>query len=516
MSEEVKTLKSIEQKIKENNKALQDLDDQYANAGKAFKDAIANGDVAAQKGLKELREEMEKNKEQVISSGNKLAAELKIAEVEGVPADEFEKLLNDIREFFEKPVELLLDPTKLKEAFLGSLKDFLGRDFKEDFKKGITAIGSGISKIGGSLGDLAKGAFGKVTGVFDRIKDLAMDVLLLLGAVVGFQSFIKGWQKASEWFGENADFGDRLASGIATILQSFLGLSEETTIKIAKGFAAVFDEFEKFFDEFFAGVTVLAEGLFSGEKSQIMEGLQMIIDSFANVFMTGLDALLGLLGFDEAEKQRVMAPLITFKDNLLGFFTSLLDLGATLVDVFQGEASIGDLWDSFSTHIENFLGLVDNLIQSVAALFGLDDEWVSLRDSALSIIDTITGTLGDIYDFFVGIPQMMGDMIYAIKSGINETISPLPPIFDLSDDPRSFTIEAANPGASAQDVLNSIQEQKNLTEYEKEQLSTQAREQFRQGATAQAVVTNINNQILGTTPKPRTRPAHHEQLTVSP
>jgi len=92
------------------------------------------------------------------------------------------------------------------------------------------------------IGNLRETRAGKqVTKITDKVKDgfaFIFDIikfgLVLFGGLTALTGFMDGWNNAFDWFGENATFGDMLASGLAGIVQAFTGISDEEAKGIAE------------------------------------------------------------------------------------------------------------------------------------------------------------------------------------------------------------------------------------------------------------------------------------------
>ena len=109
------------------------------------------------------------------------------------------------------------------------------------FKKYFGTMGD-FKQFIGKLGDTRAGK--QVTKITDKVKDgfaFIFDIikfgLVLFGGLTALTGFMNGWNKAFDWFGENATFGDMLASGLAGIVQAFTGISDEEAKGIAENAA---------------------------------------------------------------------------------------------------------------------------------------------------------------------------------------------------------------------------------------------------------------------------------------
>jgi len=104
----------------------------------------------------------------------------------------------------------------------------------------------GIQKTFSKIGDLT-GITKALKGIQDTFKTA------ILGGAAAFAaiSFLEGLKKASEWFGENASFGEILISGLTRVIGNILGYDEEEqkalAIKIKNFFTGIGDFFERTF-----------------------------------------------------------------------------------------------------------------------------------------------------------------------------------------------------------------------------------------------------------------------------
>lgn len=104
----------------------------------------------------------------------------------------------------------------------------------------------GIQKTFTKIGDLT-GITKALKGIQDTFKTA------ILGGAAAFAaiSFLEGLKKASEWFGENASFGEILISGLTRVIGNILGYDEEEqkalAVKIKNFFTGIGDFFERTF-----------------------------------------------------------------------------------------------------------------------------------------------------------------------------------------------------------------------------------------------------------------------------
>ena len=118
------------------------------------------------------------------------------------------------------------------ETALDAFKKYFGS--MGDFKQFIGKLGGGAMDKAGEVGTKISD---KVKDGFSFIFDIIKFGLVLFGGLTALTGFMDGWNNAFEWFGENATFGDMLASGLAGIVQAFTGISDEEAKGIAENAA---------------------------------------------------------------------------------------------------------------------------------------------------------------------------------------------------------------------------------------------------------------------------------------
>ena len=136
----------------------------------------------------------------------------------------------------------------------------------------------------------------KVKDGFSFIFDIIKFGLVLFGGLTALTGFMDGWNNAFEWFGENATFGDMLASGLAGIVQAFTGISDEEAKGIAENAAYYINGILGFL-----GRIVAAFGNITGLRDR-QEGESLLGDSALVIgsllFMFGPKGMIGsAIGF---------------------------------------------------------------------------------------------------------------------------------------------------------------------------------------------------------------------------
>ena len=162
-----------------------------------------------------------------------------------------------------------------------------------DFKQFLGKLGGGAMDKAGEVGTKISD---KVKDGFSFIFDIIKFGLVLFGGLTALTGFMDGWNNAFEWFGENATFGDMLASGLAGIVQAFTGISDEEAKGIAENAAYYINGILGFL-----GRIVAAFGNITGLRDR-QEGESILGDSALVIgsllFMFGPKGMIGsAIGF---------------------------------------------------------------------------------------------------------------------------------------------------------------------------------------------------------------------------
>jgi len=131
-------------------------------------------------------------------------------------------------------------------------------DRRQAAQQALDAMKQLPQKLGTIVGDKIKGAFSAIKDGVGTFFDIIKTGLLLIGGLAALEQFAIGWDKATTWFGDNATFGDKLASALAQIVSAFTGMTEGDTVETAENLAYYF-------------------GLFG-------DALSRIVSAFSNVF----------------------------------------------------------------------------------------------------------------------------------------------------------------------------------------------------------------------------------------
>jgi len=96
-------------------------------------------------------------------------------------------------------------------------------------------------KIGLKLSGIVNKAFSSIKDGIGTFFDILKTGLLLLGGLAALDGFIDGWSNAERWLGANANFGDRLASGLTGIVRAFKPMTDEEAAALAENLAGKFE-----------------------------------------------------------------------------------------------------------------------------------------------------------------------------------------------------------------------------------------------------------------------------------
>ena len=123
----------------------------------------------------------------------------------------------------------------IQEGFFNSLNKFLGVDFVSETFRRLDKVGQGFGEIKKGFQDLGKAlGLNKVAKAAGGFWDFLKKILAVGLATIGFIKFLEGWNKADEIFGKSAGFGERLSAGLATVIGSFIGLTDGEINTLAK------------------------------------------------------------------------------------------------------------------------------------------------------------------------------------------------------------------------------------------------------------------------------------------
>lgn len=184
------------------------------------------------------------DKEAIASDAAGAGKAIKEFQAEGTIKAELEDLSDNVKAGFKKLGD---DSKQLQKRDAEGNKKFLQKlfgtpgDRKQAQAEMVELFKSLPGKITNKLGNVLKGAFASLKDGVGTFFDIIKTGLLLIGGLAALESFAEGWDKATDWMGENATFGDKLASGFANIIGSFTKMSEAETQQLAETMAGYFE-----------------------------------------------------------------------------------------------------------------------------------------------------------------------------------------------------------------------------------------------------------------------------------
>lgn len=315
--------------------SIKELREQYKITGKAYSEAINSGNVELQKKLKDIRSEQVNQTKKLLEGG---------------------KLEEQMQKVADQLIKDGMNPQAVADAFGVALDRKLGVDFRSEFFLGLKKIREGSKEVTTALKGIGKAlaldkVAKKVGGFWDFLKKAFMTGLV----AVGFIKFLEGWQKAEEWFGANANFGERISSALAGVVGAFMGLDEEQTRKLAQDINIKVQGFLTFVKEQFEGLKTAFKtmwesnafgNIFDGIKlilnGEILAGLGKMKDGFGSI-LSGLmeadtlitDLILGYIGI-----KAFQAGTGIFKA-VRALSSGLLSIGSGISNIAGGIGSVG-------------------------------------------------------------------------------------------------------------------------------------------------------------------------------
>ena len=172
--------------------------------------------------------------EKVVENAIAQAQEIIGRQEEGVEMSEADKLQIEKLSALENAANAQLQYAEdaADETTMDAFRKYFGT--MGDFKQFLGKLGGGAMDKAGEVGTKISD---KVKDGFSFIFDIIKFGLVLFGGLTAITGFMDGWNNAFEWFGENATFGDMLASGLAGIVQAFTGITDEEAKGIAENAA---------------------------------------------------------------------------------------------------------------------------------------------------------------------------------------------------------------------------------------------------------------------------------------
>ena len=272
------------------------------------------------------------------------------------------------------------------------------------FKNLIGSISSLSNSIGGWMKGVGSKAFDKAGSLFKNIMNDIAEIAIVVAAIVAGFSFFKGWQKATEWFGENADLGQKLASALAQIVGSFLGMDEEGTKNLAMKIAGIFQSIKDTF-QFIVDKIGLVPTLLLGAATLLLgpSGIMGLVGVFMKVgglffsaFGTLMTAIVPILSSIGTFITGTLLPALT---PFLSTFALVAAGAAALYTVIQG--------------------VVDGFNNAIKVYKESGSVWEAVKAFFSGFADSVVSTLTKAKDFVVeGFKKMLGGLIDFVNSFI--------------------------------------------------------------------------------------------------
>lgn len=447
---EIRTLKAIQEELKELNIQYSRARSQSEKLNEKFTPAVLQGMSA------EKRNQISGKQQELIKSVQALADKMDMRETE----KDMAKGIGNI-----SPVGEMSLGVKIKEGFYEALTKFLGVDYRaelfrrfSDLKTGISKIGEGFKQLGSALG-LGK-AKDLATGIFDFLKN----ALILGFSVVGLVKFLEGWRTAEKWFGENPDFGNRLSSALAKVLKSF-GIieNEEAT---ARKINEKVKEIKSFIDKEVEGLKKSSEGIFAGigtgfegvkdivggaqdgDPKTLLGGLKKLGDGIFDVtkeLILSDSILANIAGIVIAFKvfSTMVAAGAAVKTIGAGILASFAALGGAagislLAGVFAAGLGIWGAMEGFDENLKarkaEYEASEKTILDKIYFGFKLLDQ--AFVDAANKIVETITFgkvTGEDLARWNKMTDEYLGRLVDAIGNFVQESIASFFSMFDADD-----------------------------------------------------------------------------------
>ena len=298
-------------------------------------------------------------------------------------------------------------------------------DRRQAAQQALDAMKQLPQKLGTIVGDKIKGAFSAIKDGVGTFFDIIKTGLLLIGGLAALEQFAIGWDKATTWFGDNATFGDKLASALAQIVSAFTGMTEGDTVETAENLAYYFGLFGDALSRIvsaFSNVFGIAEG--QEEKARGLLG--SIID---------VGIVIGTLTMFFKTTRTLMLTSI-----LAGLKTLLITIGTTVITFLAPIlATVAAALAPFLAMIAPFVIPIAILVAGIAMAFNkLKGE---LGEGA-TIMDTMKVAVAYLIDFL----SMLVNVFTFIPRKVIGLLGPRVAKFLFGDDVDVSAIEKLSAG----------------------------------------------------------------------
>lgn len=166
----------------------------------------------------------------------------------------------------------------IQEGFFNSLSKFLGVDFVSETFRRLEKVSQGFGEIKKGFQDLGKAlGLNKIAKAAGGFWDFLKKLLAVGLVTIGFIKFLEGWNKADEIFGKAAGFGERLSAGLATVIGSFMGLTDGEINTLAKDINGTVQAIMTFLKTEFDALTTALKAAWPGIK-QTFNGFVKLLE----------------------------------------------------------------------------------------------------------------------------------------------------------------------------------------------------------------------------------------------
>ncbi len=336
---------------------------------------------------------------------------------------------------------------KAKQSMVDTLMAIKGKLILNNGE--LKKIGAGLAKSLKAFGaNLIKKPIDAAKGIFGAIGEFLKLGALLLGGL----EFLKSWEKASLWFGANADIWDRISAGFAGILQALgftddvQGTAQDISDKIhwivrnlKEGFGTIFDAikgavvaFKK--DGFLAAAKSFGSDILESKAAMVLIGVLFggkilgaitgILGALTTILpvLTTITFVVGkaIFGAVLALSSGLSAFLVAFAP-VIAAVAAVVAIGAALIwvlkDLDSENSKLKAIWEVISNKVkemyENVKDFFAPAIQGIKDAFAaagekLQEAWAAVKEIPTKIKTAITDAID------LGLATALGGLNIAI------------------------------------------------------------------------------------------------------
>ena len=301
---ELTALQELKVALEENSKEQADLQKEYSKQGAVYHKAIQEGiGEGIQPALKEMRSNVLTQIEALKENSKEIEKQIAMTKAQELVDQQspggLSGLVDALKSF--SPQMFYESLTKSFDRTFGLPADF--KQYQTAMLEGAHRLANGIRNLPDKIGSALEKIPGLKTakGMFSGLKDAITLGLKLAGGAIALSGFLEGYDKATEWFGENTNFWDKLSAGFAAAIGAFAGFSDEDTEKLAKDISGalkhvrdfvdylvtdVFGFVKDFYSEIkvsWSSVKLIAEGIKTGDMETLKTGVTDFGASIGNI-----------------------------------------------------------------------------------------------------------------------------------------------------------------------------------------------------------------------------------------